>query len=276
MSRQIHPSAIVYRGAELGEDVQVGPFCIVEAGVKIGARTRLQAHIYLCQGTELGADCQVHPGAVLGDLPQDLAHKGEPTGVKIGDRVVIRENVTVHRATSPAGAQTIVGAGCYLMAGSHVAHNCVLGQNVVLVNGALLAGHVQVGDRATISGNAIVHQFVRIGRLAMLSGGSRIGMDVPPYLIADGLNAVTVLNRVGLRRCPELSDEDRAQIKAAYRILYRSKLELREALKRLKAEFTSPAVAHWVEFFSQPTKRGYCRHKVARHGERESPAGEEA
>jgi len=139
---------------------------------------------------------------------------------------------------------------------------------VILANGALLAGYVHVGDHAIISGNTVVHQFVRVGRLVMLSGGSRFGMDVPPYLIGDGTNTVTVLNRVGLQRCPELNDEDRRQIKAAYRLLYRSDLDLPSALAKLSAEFTSPAVAHWVEFLREPTQRGYCYHKTSR---RESP-----
>jgi UDP-N-acetylglucosamine acyltransferase len=268
MSQTIHPTAIVHREATLGPDVEVGPYAIVESGVRLGARTRVMAHAYVCQGTHIGDDCEVHMGAVLGGAPQDFSYKGEATGVEIGHKVILRENVTVHRAAGEAGNMTRIGDSCFLMAGSHVAHNCVVGANVILANGALLAGHVQVGDRAIVSGNTVIHQFVRVGRLVMLAGGSRFGMDVPPYLIGDGTNAVTVLNSVGLRRCPELSDEDRRQIKEAYKVLYRSGLELAAALERLKKEFSSPAVAHWVEFFSAPTKRGYCRRKGSR---REAP-----
>ncbi|GMV80014.1 MAG: acyl-[acyl-carrier-protein]--UDP-N-acetylglucosamine O-acyltransferase [Planctomycetota bacterium] len=266
MSTRIHPSALVDPRAELGDNVEVGPFAVVEAGAKIGAGTRLMAHTYVCGQAELGPACVIHMGAVLGHTPQDRSYKDEPTRATIGARTVVRENVTIHRSTGE-GTATRVGDDCFLMAGSHVAHNCVLGDRVMLANGAQLAGHVQIGDGAIVSGNVVIHQFVRVGRLAILSGGSRFGMDVPPYLIGDGTNSVTSLNSVGLRRSPVLTPEDRTQLKEAYRILYRSGLDLPGALERLRAEFTSPAVAHWVEFLSQPSPRGFCRYKPSRrHG----------
>lgn len=263
---RIHPTALVDPNAELGADVEVGPFVVIEKGVKIGARTRLMARAYVCQRTSLGEDCVVHIGAVIGHEPQDLSYKGEPTATIVGKGCTIREHVTIHRATVKDSNPTTIGDQCFLMAGSHVAHNCMIGNSVTLANGALLAGHVHVGDRSIVSGNTVVHQFVRVGRLTMLSGGSRFGMDVPPYLIGDGANTITVLNAVGLRRAPGLTDDDRAQIKAAYRILYRSDLDLKDALARLKAEFTSPAVAHWVEFYGAPTKRGFCQYRRVRRG----------
>lgn len=264
-SRKIHATALVDASAELGEGVEVGPYAVIEAGVRVGPRTRVLAHAYLCHGTVTGAECEVHMGACIGHAPQDLSYRGAETGVELGARVILREHVTVHRATQP-GQPTTVGDGCYLMVGSHVAHDCVLGKGALLANGAQLAGHVRIGEGAIVSGNVVIHQFVRIGRLAILSGGSRFGMDVPPYLIGDGTNSVTHLNAVGIRRCADLNEEDRAQIKAAYKILYRAGLDFKVALARLKNEFASPAVAHWVDFFAQPSKRGFCRYKPNRRG----------
>ena len=196
--------------------------------MKVGDGCRIRARAHLCPGAVLGRNCDIHMNAVIGHLPQDFSHKGEPVATVLGDGVTVRENATIHGSVGPT--PTLVGDNCYLMVGSHVAHNCKLGRGVLLANGALLAGHVSVEDGAIVSGNVVIHQFVRIGRLAMLSGGSRFGMDVPPYLIGDGVNAVTTLNAVGLRRAASLTDEDRREIKAAYKILYRSGLELKDAL----------------------------------------------
>jgi len=255
---KIHPSAIISSHAELG-DVEVGPYAIIEEGVRIADGCSIQARAHLCRGTELGRGCKVHMNAVIGHLPQDFSYKNEPIRTILGEQVEVRENATIHGSVGETG--TLVGDKCYLMVGSHVAHNCSLGKGVLLANGALLAGYVQIGDGAIISGNVVIHQFVRIGKLAILSGGSRIGMDVPPYLIGDGVNAITTLNAVGLRRCAELSDDDRREIKAAYKVLYRSGLDLKDALERLLNEFKSPAVKHWVAFFSAPSRRGFCRYR---------------
>ena len=253
----VHPSAIISTHAELGADVEVGPFAQIEAGVRVGDGCRIRSHAFLCRGTVLGKGCDIHHNAIVGHLPQDFSYKGEPVATLLDEGVTVRENATVHGSVGETG--TLIGGHSYLMVGSHVAHNCKLGRNVVLANGALLAGHVQVGDGAFISGNVVIHQFVRVGSLAILSGASRIGMDVPPYVVADGINTIASLNAVGLRRALHLSDDDRRQIKSAYKILYRSELALKEALERLRNEFTSPAVAHWVEFFTYPSRRGFCR-----------------
>jgi UDP-N-acetylglucosamine acyltransferase len=249
--------------AHLGSEVEIGPYVTVEAGAQIGAGCRIMAYAYICSAARLGPRCQIHMGAVIGHDPQDFSFKGEATFVELGAGVVAREHVTIHRATGE-GQTTRIGEQCYLMAGSHVAHNCRLGRNVILANGAQLAGHIQIGDRAIVSGNVVIHQFVRIGKMAILSGGSRFGMDVPPYLIGDGTNTVTQLNAVGLRRNPELSPEDRMQLKAAFKVLFRSGLDLPQALQRLRAEFASPAVAAWVEFYSCPSSRGFCRYQPTR------------
>jgi len=257
---------MVEADAELGDGIEIGPYAIVEGGARIGPRSRVMAHAYICQGSSIGAECQIHMGAVVGHAPQDVSYKDEATRAVLGDRVVVRENATIHRATK-LERPTSVGEGSFLMVGSHVAHDCQLGRGVFLANGAQLAGHVEIGDAAFVSGNVVIHQFVRVGRLAILSGGSRFGMDVPPYLIGDGANAVTSLNAVGLRRSKDFTAADRAQIKAAYKILYRSDLALKDAVARLKSEFDNPAVRHWVEFFEHPTKRGFCHHKAGRRSE---------
>jgi len=253
----IHATALISRQAELGENVDVGAFAQIEAGVRVGSGSLIHARAHLCKGSVIGAQCEIHMNAVIGHTPQDFSFRGEPISTILGEKVTVRENATIHGTVGPVG--TIVGDNCYLMVASHVAHNCTLGKGVLLANGALLAGHVQVGDAAIISGNVVIHQFVRIGTLAILSGGSRIGMDVPPYLIGDGVNSITTLNKVGLRRAAYFSPADRQEVKEAYKILYRSKLELKDALIRLRKEFKSPAVAHWVDFFSAPTHRGFCR-----------------
>ncbi|MGD0092780.1 MAG: acyl-ACP--UDP-N-acetylglucosamine O-acyltransferase [Planctomycetota bacterium] len=253
----IHPSAIIAKGAELGNGVDVGPFAIVEDGVKAGDGCRIRARAHLCPGAVLGRNCDIHMNAVIGHLPQDFSYKGEAIATVLGDGVTVRENATIHGSVGQT--PTLVGDNCYLMVGSHVAHDCKLGRGVLLANGALLAGHVSVDDNAIVSGNVVIHQFVRVGRLAMLSGGSRFGMDVPPYVIGDGVNAITALNTVGLRRAAGLTDEERRDIKAAFKILYRSGLALQEALARLRAEFKSPAIAYLLEFFTAPSRRGFCR-----------------
>ncbi len=237
-----------------------GRLPVLEAGVVIGEGSVIRERAHLCSGTTLGKNCRVHMNAVIGHVPQDFSYKGGPIRAQLGDGVTVRENATIHGSANGGG--TLVGDNCYLMVGSHVAHDCKLGRGVLLANGALLAGHVQVDDGAFISGNCVIHQFVRIGRLAMLAGGSRIGMDVPPYLIADGANAVTILNIVGLRRAAQLDDRDRKEIKIAYKILYRNGLSLSLALQRIEAECSSPAVKEWVEFFRTPSKRGFCRYTM--------------
>ena len=267
----IHPTAIISSRAEIGPGVSVGPHAIIEDGVRIGEGCTIFARAQICTGAVLGKNCNIHMNAVIGHTPQDFSYKGQPISTILGDGVTVRENATIHGTAGEKG--TRVGDNCYLMVGSHVAHDCVLGDGVLMANGALLAGYVHVGDGAMISGNVVIHQFVRVGTLAILSGGSRFGMDIPPYLIGDGANAITTLNTVGLRRAPYLNEEDRREIKSAYRLLYRKNLDLKDALARLETEFKSPAVARWVEFFRSPSKRGFCRFRKG--GRRRVSAGNE-
>ena len=269
----IHPQAIVSDAAALDPSVEVGPFAIVEGDVVVGAGTRIGAHAYLCAGTTLGHDNVVHMGAVLGHEPQDLAYRGAPTRLVIGDRNVFREGSQVHRGTA-AGSETVIGDDCYLMANAHVAHNCRLANEVVVANGALLAGHVQVGARAFISGNAVVHQYARIGRLAMLQGICGVGRDVPPFCVASGINTIRAVNVVGLRRAGFAAPQIGA-IRRAFRVLFWHRPNLRLARERLVAaerEAGGPTaeVLEMLDFITG-SKRGICSGPRGRA----TPAGED-
>jgi UDP-N-acetylglucosamine acyltransferase len=253
----IHETAIVDRGAELGADVSIGPFTVVEADTRIGDGCVIGPHVSILRYTTLGAGCQVHSGAVIGDTPQDLAFTGAESRVTIGSKCVIREGVSIHRGTKP-GTETRIGDGCFLMGFSHYAHNVKLGANVIVVNGSLLAGYVDVGDRAFISGNVVVHQFVRIGRLAMLGGGCGVSKDVPPFCTVHPLavNTLVGLNVVGLRRSGMLQAE-RTEIKRAFKTLFQSGLNVSQAITHIRQESDSVAVREMCDFIAA-SKRGIC------------------
>lgn len=251
----IHSTALVSAKAELDGTVEVGPYAVIEEGVRVGPRTRIGPHAYLATGTELGADNEVHMGAVLGHEPQDLRYRrGTRSFLRVGDRNVFREYCTVHRGTEP-DSTTVIGHECYLMAQSHVGHNCRLGNHVIVCNCALLAGYVEVGDRAFVSGGVVIHQFVRVGRLAMFSGNARVSMDVPPFVIAAERNEIHALNQVGLKRAG-ISAEAMREIKALFRLFYRSDLTTGEALRQAGGFATSEA----KEFvaFVQNAPNGLC------------------
>ena len=204
--------------------------------------------------TTLGADNQVHEGAILGGEPQDVSFKGEPSGLRIGDRNRIREGVTIHRAGG--GRETIIGSDCFLMAYVHVAHDCRLGDGVIMGNNVLLAGHVAIGDRAVLSGAVGVHQFCRVGRLAMIGGISKIVQDCLPFVVTDGApGRARGLNVVGLRRAGVAASQVRA-LKEAYRLLLRSSLPLETALERLAA-IADPLVDELAEF-ARTSTRGFA------------------
>jgi UDP-N-acetylglucosamine acyltransferase len=251
----IHPTAIIHPTAELDPSVEVGPHVIIEAGVRVGANTRLWPNAYLASGTELGCDNEVHMGAVLGHEPQDVAFKrGTRSHLRVGDRNIFREYCTVHRGTQPDSV-TRIGDDNFLMAGSHVGHNCVIGNQVVLCNCALVAGHVHIGDRAFISGGAVIHQFIHIGRLAMLSGNSRVSMDVPPFLLAAERNEIHAINLVGLKRA-RISPAALREIKQLYKLFYRSGLNFSEALARAD-QFASAEAKEFLDFF-RASPNGVC------------------
>ena len=254
MATTIHPSAIIGKGAQLGDDNDIGPGCVIEPGVRLGSGNRLWMHVYLGPGTSIGDGNQIHMGAVIGHLPQDLAFAGGDTFTRIGDRNTIREYVTIHRGTKP-GTATEIGSDNFLMANAHVGHNCRIGDKAILVNLATLAGNCEVGDGAVLSGMVVVHQFTRLGRLAMISGLSAVNKDVPPYLLCGGRPAVIQgLNAVGLRRAG-LSLAAREEVKRAYKLLYRKGLNVSQALEAIEQTCGSSEVKELVEFI-KISKRG--------------------
>ena len=262
----IHPTAVVDPAAVIGDHVTIGPFAFIDRDTQLGDDCVIGPHSVILRYTSLGRGCRVHACAVLGDLPQDLAFKDEPSYVKIGEHCVLREGVTIHRGTK-ADTSTVLGDNCFLMANSHLGHNVRLGDGVIIANGALLAGYVEVGERAFISGNVVIHQFVRIGRLSMLSGCSGIGKDVPPFCTTVGVcrNRIAGLNVVGLRRAG-IGPEERQAIRRAFKILYRSGLNVSQALERIQKEFTQPAVQEFCAFI-EASKRGICGISAEGEGE---------
>lgn len=251
----IHPTAIIHPRAKLDSTVRVGPYAVIEEGVALGANCIVGPHVYLTGLTTAGAGNHFHAGCVIGDAPQDLKYKGEPTRLHIGDHNVFREHVTVHRSTK-VDAETIIGSHNFLMASSHVAHNCVVGDHVIMANGALLGGYAEVRDHAFISGNCCVHQFCRVGTLAMMQGNSAISIDLPPFTIALRVNEICGLNSVGLRRA-EFSAEQRLELKKLYHLLFRSGKNLRMVLAEAQKKFTSPAAKILLNFVAS-AKRGIC------------------
>jgi UDP-N-acetylglucosamine acyltransferase len=251
---QIHPTAIIDPGAILGADIQVGPYAVIEGDVEIGHGCIIAAHSVIKRYTRLGERNTIHEHAVLGGLPQDLGFKDCSTYVKLGDENVIREGVTVHRSIYE-NKSTILGDNNYLMAYSHVAHDCILGNQVIIANNAQLAGHVEVGDCAFISGLVGIHQFCRIGKLAMIGHNSKITQDCLPFVTTDGAPARAVgLNNVGLKRAG-FTVEERKKLKKAYRTLLRSGLPLKDAIEEV-GETSSEYVGELIEFM-RSSRRGF-------------------
>lgn len=257
----IHPTAAVHSGATIGREVHIGPFAVIDQHVELGDGCRVGPHVFLTGHTQIGRNNRFHAGAVIGDAPQDLKYRDEPTRLVIGDENVFREHVTVHRSTRPEAA-TEIGSHCLLMAGCHVAHNCRLGDHVILANGALLGGHVTVHGRVFISGNCLVHQFVTIGTLALMQGGAGISLDLPPYCIATGDNQLCGLNIVGLRRAGVPSDQ-RLELRRLYHSLFRRHGRLQAALADLAAESLSEPARTLLDFVKL-SKRGVCPHARSR------------
>ena len=244
----IHPTAIIDPRAEIASDVVIGPYVVIEGPVKIGAGSVLKASCVITGNTTLGERCQVFSHAVLGEVGQDKKYQGEDSRVVIGDDCIIREGVTVHRATGE-GAETVIGDRCFLMSNAHVGHNCIIGDDVILISGCLLGGHVAIGDRAVVSGNTAIHQFVRIGTLAMLGGVAPIVQDVPPFTMTDHDGHVAGINLVGLKRAG-FGPEERAEVKEAYRLLYRESLPTAQVIEMLKTNEYSETLAPLIEFLT--------------------------
>lgn len=259
MAKEIHKTAIVSKKAEIGKDVLIGPFCSVGDGVVIKKGTKLLSHVVVEGDTEIGEDCIIHPFATIGLAPQDLKYKGEKTGVRMGKRNIIREYTSIHRGSVGGHGLTTIGDDNFIMAYSHIAHDCMVGSSNIMVNAATLAGHVTVEDFVFFGGLVAAHQFTRIGSYAMVGGLSGITQDVPPYTMVAGTRAKLYgLNLVGLKR-RGFSDETIKNLKKAYNILFREKRTLADALKKIKTDMPNiPEVKHLVEFIEK-NKRGICR-----------------
>jgi UDP-N-acetylglucosamine acyltransferase len=248
MSASIHPTAIISPGAKLGDDVAVGPYAVIEDNVIIGKGSTVGTAALIAYGARLGEEVRIFPHAVVGTVPQDLKFGGEETILEVGDRTVIREFATLNRGTVAHG-KTTVGSDCFLMAYSHVAHDCAVGNHCIFANCATLAGHVTIEDWVIIGGLVGIHQFVRIGCHSMIGGGWRVPKDVPPYITAAGdpLKPVDI-NKIGLQR-RDFPDETIDRLKKAYRILFRSHMDMSRAIEELdKLGDMGPEVAHLREF----------------------------
>ncbi|MEO6834412.1 MAG: acyl-ACP--UDP-N-acetylglucosamine O-acyltransferase [Candidatus Tumulicola sp.] len=254
----IHPTAIVHPSADIGRHAEIGPFCIVGEHVAVGARTVLQAHVVVNGWTEIGEECQIYPFATIGAASQDRKYGGERAFTRVGSRTILREYVSIQRATGHDEV-TAVGNDCLLLAYVHVAHNCVVGDGVTMSNLAQLAGHVEVGDYATIGGLAGVHQFTRIGRYAMIGGASKLTKDVPPFFLIEGNPAQPYgLNSVGLRRAA-FSVTERNEIKKFYKTLYDPKFNVSQAIESMKAEVTTDPGREIIAFLESPSERGVLK-----------------
>lgn len=256
----IHPTAIIEAGAEIATDVQIGPYAVIGPQVHIGSGTRIGAHAVISGETAIGRDNRIHSFASLGDAPQHLAYHDEPTRVTIGDRNVIREFVTINRGTAAGGGVTVVGDDNYVMAYAHIAHDCCLASRIVMANNASLSGHVSVGNGANLAGFAKVHQFCRIGDYSMVAADAVCLQDVPPYVLVQGAPAQPRgINTVGLRR-RDVSSEAIAELKRAFRTVFRRGLPLLEAIAELEnGAYGSNEVRALAEFLKSLSKRRLAR-----------------
>lgn len=256
MGTIIHSTAIVSKGAELGENIHIGPYCIVEDKTKIGDRTVLRGFARICSYTEIGSGCVIHDHATIGGDPQDLSYNGEISYAKLGDNVVCREYVTVNRA-SGEGEETIIGDGCFIMEGAHMAHNVKIGRECIIANKVGLSGHVHIGDYTVIGGMSGFHQFVHVGSYCMIGGLSRITQDVPPYCLAVGVPLrVYDINRIGLKR-RGFDSETRQQIREMYRIIYNSEKTVKKGLDEVARLFKDNCAAKLILDFASDANRGF-------------------
>jgi UDP-N-acetylglucosamine acyltransferase len=253
----IHPTAIVDPAARVGTDVEIGPFSVIGRQATIGEKTIVQSHVVIEGEVAIGTRNFIGHGVVIGAPPQDVSFSPErKTKVEIGSDNIIREYCTIHRG-SPDGSATEIGDKNFLMAGAHIGHNCVIGNNVVIANNCLLAGRVRVDEGAFLGGGSTFHQFMHIGRLVMVQGSSAFGKDIPPFVIAAERNYVFGLNVVGLRRAG-FSAKDRDEIKAAFKLIYLSELNISQALeKAVSIKFGAPA-REFLDFVANAKKRGIC------------------
>jgi UDP-N-acetylglucosamine acyltransferase len=256
---RIHPTALIHPKARVDGDVEIGPYSVIGEHVQLHQGVQVASHVVIEGWTEIGEGCRIFQFASIGSIPQDLKFKGEKSHVMIGKQNTIREYVTVHRGTEQGGGVTKVGDHNLLMAYVHVAHDCQIGSHVILANAATLAGHITVQDHAVIGGLTGLHQFVRIGRHAIIGGASAVAQDVPPFVSAVGNRAKLYgLNTVGLKR-HGFSDEQMTSLKTAYKIMFRSKLSMKEAVEKIRTELAESPEAQELATFVETSERGVCR-----------------
>lgn len=254
----IHPTAIVDSGVQIGDDVSIGPYAVIENDVIISDGSQIGSHVLIHAGTRMGKKCRVFKGAVLGTDPQDLKYAGEKTTLEIGAETTIREFCTLNRGSSHR-LKTVIGTKCLLMAYVHIAHDCLIGEQVVLANAVNMAGHVTIDPYASVGGMTPIHQFVRIGKYVFIGGGLRVPKDVPPYILAAGepLNFAG-LNRVGLSR-RGFSEATMLQLRRAYKLIYRSGLNVTQAVTRIKETMELiPEIQEIIDFINS-SERGIIK-----------------
>jgi UDP-N-acetylglucosamine acyltransferase len=256
---EIHPAAVVHPKAQIGPGVKIGAYTIVGENVQIGRDTILDSHVVADGWTKIGERCHLFPFVSVGAAPQAIRYRGEPTRLTIGSDNLIREFVTINRATVEGGGETVLGSNNFIMAYSHIAHDCKIGNQVIMANNSTLAGHILVEDFAIVGGLVAIHQFARVGCYSIIGGASGIPQDIPPYTIAAGNRArLYGLNLVGLRR-HKFPEATVSALKQAYRILFRSHLTLHKAMDRVEKEVPDlPEIRHLIEFLKN-SKRGVCR-----------------
>ena len=254
----IHPLAIVDPGAKLGKDVQIGAFSIIGAGVEIGSGTWIGPHVVINGSTRIGSENRIYQFSSLGEAPQHLGYKGEPTWLEIGDRNIIREYCTLNRGSAGGGGVTRLGHDNFIMAYCHLAHDCQVGNRTIFANGTSLAGHVRVEDQVIFGGFTMIHQFCRVGAHAMTGISTVTFKDIPPYLLVAGNTAVPHgLNVRGLRR-RNFSEQTIEALRQAYKLVYKSGLRLSEATEQLAQMAANPEVRHFLDFIKQ-SERGIVR-----------------
>lgn len=253
----IHSTAIIDPAARIDPTAWIGPFVVIDGAAVVGARCRVEAHAQLAGRVVLAEDCVIGRAAIIGGDPQDLGFDpATDSGVEIGARCVIREHVTIHRASKPGGV-TRLGFGNYLMAGCHLGHDVVIGDSNIIANAALLAGHVTVGNGSFIGGGAVFHQFLRIGDGCVVQGNGSFSKDIPHYCAAQRINRITGLNVVGLRR-QGFDNAARAELKALFEVLFRSGQNLSQAIATARERAWSERAGRLLEFVEAPSRKGVC------------------
>lgn len=257
---KVHPTAIIDGNAQIGAGVEIGPYSIIGPDVIIGAGSTIGAHVVLEGRVTIGERNTIGHGAIIGTPPQDLAFTPDrKTSVEIGDNNLIRELCTIHRGTAE-GSATKIGSNNFLMAGAHVGHNCTIGDNIIIANNCLLAGNVRVDNQAFLGGGSTFHQHMRVGRLVMVQGSSAFGKDLPPFTLCAERNSVMGLNVVGLKR-NGFPLQDRNDIKAAFKLIYFSGLNLSQALEKAATMQVGAAAREFFDFILEAKKRGICPYR---------------